>query len=292
MKKALHLLDIRHYLIENLHTLIQHPSLTPICCHATTQLALNKQLTITSSLNRSIDNCGSWQGTRIPPAALHCQSLASMQSIFDFIATQPEIVVNKIYGSSDRENVSAPWACKAIFSSLSALSKNYVFRCLSIHEPLGRTEMEKWVRPELRHLHLKAVDELIKLRILIEIQPEDDAMSRLQMNSFFRRGFQYALCNPIEPWHNTSASQMLKEDKIAPSKEELDEHCSEKWNDVLRVILNIQSAHATSDSTIENFLKCTGLVLENSKRSHEITSDGYEYLLKDHQSQVSFFSNL
>ena len=131
-----------------------------------------------------------------------------------------------------------------------------------------------------------AVDELIKLRILIEIQPEDDALSRLQMNNYFRRGFQYALCNPIEPWHNTSASQMLKEDKIAPTKEELDEHCYEKWNDVLRVILNVQSPTTTSDSTIENFLKCTGLVLENSKRSHEITSDGYEYLLKDHQSQV------
>ena len=211
-----------------------------------------------------------------------------MQSIFDFIATQPEIVVNKIYGSSDPDNQSSPWACKAIFSSLSALSKNYVFRCLSIHEPLTTIDLEKWVKPELKHLHLKAIDELIKLRILVEVYSDEMAAQKLQMNSYFRRGFQYTLCNPIEPWCNTTASMILKPDKKAPTREELDEHCGEKWNDVLRCILNIPLPSAAGDSTIENFLKCTGLVMENSKRHHEITSDGYEYLLKDHQSQVLF----
>ena len=206
-----------------------------------------------------------------------------MQSIFDFIATQPEIVVNKIYGSSDPENLSSPWACKAIFSSLSALSKNYVFRCLSIHEPLNAQDLQKWVKPELKHLYSKAVDELIKLRILVETSPEG---AGLKMNQFFRRGFQYALCNPIEPWRNTPAYQSLKDDKQAPTRGELDDHCSEKWNDVLRSILKIQLPTMTNDSTIENFLRCTGLVAESSKRNHEITSDGYEYLLKDHQSQV------
>lgn len=209
-----------------------------------------------------------------------------MQSIFDFIATQPEIVVNKIYGSADSDNLSSPWACKAIFSSLSALSKNYVFRCLSIHEPLIIADLEKWVKPELRHMHLKAVDELIKLRILLEVYSDEIIIPKFQMNDFFRRGFQYALCNPIEPWCNTPASVLLKEDKKAPTRDELDDHCGEKWNDVLRYILNIPLPSAAGDSTIENFLKCTGLVLENSKRRHEITSEGYEYLLKDHQSQV------
>ena len=140
-----------------------------------------------------------------------------MQSIFDFIAIQPEIAVNKIYGSSDPDNQSSPWACKAIFSSLSALSKNYVFRCLSIHEPLTTADLEKWVKPELKHLHLKAVDELIKLRILVECYSDEATLQKLQMNSYFRRGFQYSLCNPIEPWCNTSASALLKPDKKAPS---------------------------------------------------------------------------
>ena len=209
-----------------------------------------------------------------------------MQSIFDFIATQPEIVVNKIYGSSDPENLSCPWACKAIFSSLSSLSKNYVFRCLPIHEPLSGNDMARWMKPEAKNLHLKALDELVKLRILIDINSDECSMSTLQMNKFFRRGFQYALCNPVEPWCNSSASHALKDDKLAPTKDELDEHCTEKWNDVLRSMLNIPLPSTTNDSTIENFLRCTGLVLENSKRSHEITSEGYEYLLKDHQSQV------
>ena len=219
-------------------------------------------------------------------ATAESRSAFAMQSIFDFIATQPEIVVNKIYGSSDPENLSSPWACKAIFSSLSALSKNYVFRCISIHEPLLRSDLAKWVKPELQHLHLKAVDELIKLRILLEIYSDERKLPKIQMNNYFRRGFQYALCNPIEPWCNTSAGATLKEDKKTPSKEELEDHCSEKWNDVLRYILNIPLPSAMGDSTIENFLKCTGLVLETSKKNHEITSDGYEYLLKDHQSQV------
>jgi transcription initiation factor TFIIH subunit 4 len=213
-----------------------------------------------------------------------------MQNIFDFIATQPEILVNKIYGSSDTDNVYSPWACKAIFSSLSALSKNYVFRCLSIHEPLNTSDLEKWVKPERRHLHSKAINELIKLRILIELHADDLTKPRLQMNSFFRRGFQYTLCNPIEPWSKTAASISLKPDRKAPTKEELNDFCMEKWNDVLKCLLNVQPQSLEGDSTIENFLKCTGLIVENSKRTHEITSEGYEYMLKDHQSQVAVLS--
>jgi hypothetical protein len=205
-----------------------------------------------------------------------------MQSIFDFIATQPEILVNKIYGSSDTGNVYSPWACKAIFSSLSALSKNYVFRNLSIYEPLSSNDLEKWVKPELNHFHHKAISELIKLRIFTECHSEE-SITKLQMNEHFRRGFQHALCNPIEPWSNTAASIDLKTDKKAPTTDELEDYCRDKWNDVLKCLLNIPSQ---GDGSIENFLKCTGLVVENGKKSHEITSDGYEYMLKDHQSQV------
>lgn len=222
----------------------------------------------------------------------------TMQSIYDFIATQPEIMINKVYGSSDVDNNYSPWACKAIFSSLSSLSKNYIFRNLFILEPLNVSELEKWVKPELKHLHLSAIDELMKLRILIEYNPSnnDNTLSssrykqKLQMNSYFRKGFQYALCNPIEPWSNSPYSLQLRTDKKAPSKNDLDKFSMDKWNNVLRYLLNVQlpSSVVSNDSIIITFLKKAGLVVENNKRSFEITSSGYEYMLKDHQSQVWF----
>ena len=204
-----------------------------------------------------------------------------MQNICDFISTQSEIVVNKIYGSADPEFTHSPWACKAIFSSLSALSKNYVNRLLFIENPLSSSDIQKWIKPQFILTHNTAIGELIKLRILKEINHIDDTESYLQMNQFFRNSFQSALCYPKEPWLDTNIS-LLKPDKKAPSYDDLDKFSINQWNEVLRCLLNITGSG--SDMTIETFLRSTGLITVENGRT--ITAIGYEYMLRDQQSQV------
>ena len=172
-----------------------------------------------------------------------------MQSIRDFIGKQSRITVDKMYGSLDPECKYSPWACKAVFSSLSALSKNYVQRLLAIEEPLSSSSLEKWVKPEHKNAHQKTIDDLIRLWVLVmhrsseeveeeEAEEEDETNDKttklLVLNPYFRKGLQHALCHPEEPWSTSAVAIGLKPDKKVPSLEFLDEICAEKWNYVLR----------------------------------------------------------
>ena len=99
-------------------------------------------------------------------------------SIFEWLQTQPSAVIDKLYGcqvppsSSSQSNGNtsqAPFVCKAVFQSLSALAKNYLIRLLFIEKSVTCQELGHWVsggyrKPE----HLAAVEELIKLNILKE----------------------------------------------------------------------------------------------------------------------------
>jgi transcription initiation factor TFIIH subunit 4 len=216
---------------------------------------------------------------------------AEMQSIFDFIGAQSSALVNKIYGSHDDESIHSPWACRAIFQSLSALSKNFVLRLIYIDGPIRVDHLREWVTSDAHRIFTKTIEEMQRLRILEENLSVGDSTNcpHYQINPNFKRSLKFALCHPIEPWSNTAEALTLKPDKKAPMKDELDSYCSEKWEDMLRFMVNIPTL-STIDSTVENFLRCTGLMAdgpdERGVKRLMITSDGYEYMLKDHQSQV------
>ena len=227
-----------------------------------------------------------------------------MQSIRDFISKQSRITVDKMYGSLDPDCQYSPWACKAVFSSLSALSKNYVQRLLAIVEPLSISSLEKWVKPEHKHAHQKTIDDLIRLWVLVihkssdeeeddeeaegEEEIHDKSTKLLIMNPHFRKGLQHALCHPEEPWSTSAAAIGLKPDKKAPTLEFLDDICADKWNYVLRHLLNILPKGTAPDLTIENFMLQSQMLTRSGTKSggNEMTAKGYEFMLKDHRSQV------
>ena len=207
-----------------------------------------------------------------------------------------------MYGSLDPECKYSPWACKAVFSSLSALSKNYVQRLLAIEEPLSSSSLEKWVKPEHKHTHQKTIDDLIRLWVLVvhkssdeeeeeeaeEEETNDKTTKLLILNPYFRKGLQHALCHPEEPWSTSAVAVGLKPDKKAPSLDFLDDICAEKWNYVLRHLLNILPKGTSPDLTIENFMLQSQMLTRSGNKSggNEMTAKGYEFMLKDHRSQV------
>jgi transcription initiation factor TFIIH subunit 4 len=208
-----------------------------------------------------------------------------MQSILDFIATQSSAVVNKIYGSQDESNVQSPWACKAVFQSLSALSKNIVMRLIFFEGAISVEQLEEWMTPDSIPIFRSSVESLLRLRILEEL---GDDIKRYRLNPYFRSSLKHALCHPIDPWSNTPAAASLKPDKKPPTKEELDKFSADKWEDVLRFMVNLPTMDGNSvGSVVVNFLRGTNYMSEDGKRGLVITAEGYEYMLKDRRSQVS-----
>jgi hypothetical protein len=121
------------------------------------------------------------------------------------------------------------------------------------------------------------------------------------MNKKFQENFKITICNPIEPWSNI----ILKPDKYEVTHELLDSFSMNKWNDVLKALVNLTPSSSniknsskvfdgsTQDTAIYNFLEKAKLIHAgkdgiNSKKII-VTSEGKSFLLKDYQSQVWTF---
>lgn len=268
-----------------------------------------------------------------------------MQNIYEYIRNEKPLTVDKMYGripkiiniddSKEKDNIEfskqSPWACKAIFQSLSSLSKNYVMRLIMIKSPLQSNTLLDWNHHDHSQQHYDAIEELKGLRILLITSDEDNdnlnefdvnniknsislKRSRLElgtemiiMNSYFQDSLIYAISHPVEPW--SSSDFEVIEDKNPPSINLLDAHSVNNWNDVLITLVNLNSgallrkyskASAGNDCNfiedkgfiIQSFLLSAGLMAETIVRGIKkisITSAGYEYMLKDQQSQVWLF---
>ena len=75
-----------------------------------------------------------------------------MDTVFDYLFHQNEDFFDNLYGkevsssSSSVDDMSACWASKAIFQSLSALSKNYVIRLLSLAgHSFTADDLKSWI---------------------------------------------------------------------------------------------------------------------------------------------------
>lgn len=229
----------------------------------------------------------------------------SSGSIFEWLQTQPSAVVEKLYGrtsglngnGSKQGESQAPFVCKAVFQSLSALAKNYLMRLLFVEKPVTCKELGDWIgggyrRPE----HLAAMEELIKLNILEEVLDggstgtgnvdtdmdvevinegnqvfamidgnfERVTVAQYSMNDHFRRNFKQALASPEEPWALQKAlshASFMEAAEVLPSNGDLEKASFQKWDALLRFLVKIEGASAVAPgSTIDTFVCRTGLM--------------------------------
>ncbi len=177
------------------------------------------------------------------------ETLAKSSGVFSYLEEQNASVLNKLYGSgavstaessSSSDNMTSDqssFVAKAVFQSLSALSKNYVIRLLYCETPTTSRELSDWITLSHRKEHDNAIEELLKLRIIQEqikevVDPnitedtlgDSDVMiidmsstgindnsdttkegmisstSVIEMSPYFRQALRRALTTPQEPW--------------------------------------------------------------------------------------------
>ena len=216
--------------------------------------------------------------------------------IFSWIVDKGPDFIDKIYGKSvDMENISnsasAIFACRAIFQSLSELSKTFLMRML-FTSTVNRIETIDWVKD--KNFHNSTFDELIKLRLLI-LKSESDANNYL-VNQYFKDNFIQSLVSFTEPWIIDSTNNVtlndLNQSIDLMNIEILESFAIDKWNYILKYLMNIElrvvDEHVTS--SIKKFLKDHLKLIEitsNKSNEHILTSIGYEFMLKSYQNQVS-----
>lgn len=232
-------------------------------------------------------------------------------SIFSLIQDLPPTKIDKLYGgvpaagltvaptsnagTSESAESQASWACKAVFQSLSSVSKNIVMRLLFSEGDINLQDLAIWIQGGQKLAILQSsFEELRRLHIVREIESsaipstssEPTSLSSspvlYRMNIYFKQSLKYAITHPDEPWHLGLAA--LQPDKKPPKISELDEFSNAKWENLLRTLVGAEllddsqlrihsdlsavssETHAKirefTQSTVRHFLTATGLATE------------------------------
>jgi transcription initiation factor TFIIH subunit 4 len=222
-----------------------------------------------------------------------------MSSLFEYIAGKPEEVIEKMY-----EDV---WVCRAIFQSLTPLAKVYFQRLAFLDQSEGfhPSELEYFIKSDAADAHRIALYEMSSLRVIV--LAEENSEKPLIVNRSFLSGYKSAICKIPVPW-NCSAEQTKKSSgsgsnygrngksgKSATTpmnRLELNAIAAVKWDDVLRYLITTDKG-SPIDASIKDLISKLGFVQsgvdEYGQRRLLITAHGYEFLLRDHQSQVWVF---
>lgn len=225
------------------------------------------------------------------------------KSIFDLIKDATRSTVDKIYGNGASHSQS-PFACKAIFQSLSMLTKCYVMRLIFIENSFDLETLSEWANANSQKEHRAAIEELLRLRIVVEvnnIKEEDSSSNSFQVidvdnilkhmvNPHFLINFRSALTTPLHPWANDTTTETPLVISIPPTKQELEIYTTTRWNEVLGFIVDIlpPNHQLLEFNILRTFVKRAKIMKETSPNSNTliITSIGYEYMLKDYATQV------
>ena len=217
-----------------------------------------------------------------------------MESVVDYLCSQNKLVINRLYGSHLNSSSTAPWACKAIFQSLSVLSKNYILRLVFCPDySFTSRELLKWINPDLIHIHDESFRELIRLRIFIPCENLDGSVESdselFQLNSYFRDSLKIAFCFPREPWCDVKSIDG-KSQNVTFSLEFLNTYFNEKWENMLYFLVKGELDGSIS-SVVVQFMEKSGLMQFDDEKHKQmcITALGYEYMLKGVHHQVTLF---
>lgn len=219
------------------------------------------------------------------------------KSIFEYLKDQPRLIIDKIYKSSSNiEFNQSQYACKAIFQSLSTISKCFVMKLLFINQRILLKDILEWSSKDSIQMHSNAVEELVSLRILMTDENDVDDFKislndldiEYQINPYFQSSLQQSLLYPMEPW-----SLILHKNDLSikkPTREELDNYSTNKWNEILSYIVNLIPLSSFPTNILYIFVKRTNIMTEgitsNGKKGMIITAKGYEFMLKDYLGQV------
>lgn len=216
---------------------------------------------------------------------------SNFQSIFKWLSEQPKAFIDRLYGSgreSESEIVQgqAIFAVKAVFQYISHSSKNIVYRILfnfndedKSHYFISFDEIKTWFRDPTEADN--SINELKSFHILQE--GEDNNIRTLRIHDAFQRNLKLAILYPKEPW--SESSEII--DSIH-SEVDLDHYRLEKWNGILKYLMNLSSPieiSALSTSIVEFLKRHLNLITERHG-INALTALGYEFMLRDYQNQV------
>jgi len=199
----------------------------------------------------------------------------------EYLATLPEPVITRLFQS--------PASCLALLRLLPPLAKAVVMRLLFATEATPLARLEQFVKQ--RKPRVEAVQKLRSLKIV----RERFTTNSLEINSVFQRSLQTALTSGL-------ANESFEESGSPLAPAFLRDFQRVRWETMLHFMVSsasemadpagsalVPAAHAARRGERAGLSPAIMALLVKSgllNRQHNITSDGFQFLLQDQQSQI------
>ena len=194
-----------------------------------------------------------------------------MDVILNIIRRESSSTVDRLFGVAS----GSQWVCKSIFEGLSPLSQIILTRLVYCTTSVHTRDIDEWLLSgscrslvaELEDLHIVRLDDQLVIP-----------------NTNFVQSLRHCLLSQEEPWEGgllLSASALGNKS----SSDFLYAHSSHEWEKIL-YFLATGDAEVTVSDTVRNFMLECELMNYNDARQLIITEKGYEFMLKDFNTQV------
>lgn len=192
-------------------------------------------------------------------------------------------------------------------------AKVVVMKLLLITTAFSVDDINGWFNPSTTTLNAResTLEELQSVRILVNHEVDDSCLDEysdsfdahnhrgssqqmLILNKHFRSSFSLALANPCEPWKNTSTTSGNTSNLIP--LEFLDSFSREGWDYLISHLVGVRigaTGNNVRGARLSRRQKLVGQYVASVDlmKDGNITSSGYEYLLKNYRDQVWQFVN-
>lgn len=197
------------------------------------------------------------------------------KNFMDMVAALPAMKLDNLYDST--------FICEAVLRSFPPLAKKYVLQLLFIDSPVPAKSMEDWVLPDGYSKHKVAIDRLLQLRVLVEVNDRKKETS-YRINPKFQSNMQkylvYGGTLPREPMASSATGRL-------PSLEDLDAYALEQWEHFLLQLINSAQVDKQTNfgsSMMRVFQR--GLLSSRENEAPRLTENGFQFLLMDTNAQL------
>jgi len=215
-----------------------------------------------------------------------CAAKLEYKDLTSYIISLPKIIIEKIFDH--------PTTCLAIFRELPELAKTFVMRLLLINQEVPQATVSSWVNSLHGSKCQEATSVLTNLGIWHEVRAQG-GMPAWGLKPSFKANLYSAVFGEAASSTglvqvNDQGGQQADSDFI----EKLDKYAIDRWESVLKYIVNPRDSKGTISLSTKEILKHADLMKsisghESDSESVVLTASAFQFLLWNRRLQIWYF---
>jgi len=219
-------------------------------------------------------------------------SLIDHKDLTNYITSLPKTTIEKIFDH--------PTTCLAIFRDLTELAKLIVIRLLLLNQEVPQATVQSWVNSKYQTNSLEATKILTSLGVLQNVHSQGGMPGWILRASFKENLFQGIFRTSTTEIENTDSNGDQQTNDL-DFLDKLDNYAVERWESVLKYIVNPKDAKIQIGNSTKDVLRSAGLMKAAEKQQQQsnaesgeescdtLTASAFQFLLWNRKVQVWYF---